>query len=200
MRAAKVERNTKETRITAEVALDGSGESAIATGIGFLDHMLDQLSRHSLIDLRLTAKGDLHIDYHHTTEDTGIVIGQALSEALGDRRGIMRYGEATIPMDETLTRVALDASNRPYLIWKVAFSRPKLGEMDTELFKEWFQAFAQHGGLTLHIENLYGENNHHIVESCFKGVARALRQAIAIDPRKADAVPSTKGVLGGTLG
>ena len=199
MRAAKVERNTKETRITAEVALDGSGESTVATGIGFLDHMLDQLSRHSLIDLRLTAKGDLHIDYHHTTEDTGIVIGQALSQALGDRRGIMRYGEATIPMDETLTRVALDASNRPYLIWKVAFSRPKLGEMDTELFKEWFQAFAQHGGLTLHIENLYGENNHHIVESCFKGVARALRQAIAIDPRKADAVPSTKGVLGGTL-
>jgi len=200
MRAAKVERNTKETRITAEVALDGSGLSAIATGIGFLDHMLDQLSRHSLIDLTLSAKGDLHIDYHHTTEDTGIVIGQALSQALGDRRGIMRYGEATIPMDETLTRVALDASNRPYLIWKVAFSRPKLGEMDTELFKEWFQAFAQHGGLTLHIENLYGENNHHIVESCFKGVARALRQAIAIDPRKADAVPSTKGVLGGSLG
>ena len=199
MRAAKVERNTKETRITAEVALDGSGESAVATGIGFLDHMLDQLSRHSLIDLKLTAKGDLHIDYHHTTEDTGIVIGQALSQALGDRRGIMRYGEATIPMDETLTRVALDASNRPYLIWKVAFSRPKLGEMDTELFKEWFQAFAQHGGLTLHIENLYSENNHHIVESCFKGVARALRQAIAIDPRKADAVPSTKGVLGGSL-
>ena len=199
MRAAKVERNTKETRITAEVALDGSGESAVATGIGFLDHMLDQLSRHSLIDLKLTAKGDLHIDYHHTTEDTGIVIGQALAQALGDRRGIMRYGEATIPMDETLTRVALDASNRPYLIWKVAFSRPKLGEMDTELFKEWFQAFAQHGGLTLHIENLYGENNHHIVDSCFKGVARALRQAIAIDPRKADAVPSTKGVLGGSL-
>jgi imidazoleglycerol-phosphate dehydratase len=199
MRAASVERNTKETRISAAVALDGSGESSVSTGIGFLDHMLDQLSRHSLIDLRLTAKGDLHIDYHHTTEDTGIVIGQALSQALGDRRGIMRYGEATIPMDETLTRVALDASNRPYLIWKVAFSRPKLGEMDTELFKEWFQAFAQHGGLTLHIENLYGENNHHIVESCFKGVARALRQAIAIDPRKADAVPSTKGVLGGSL-
>jgi imidazoleglycerol-phosphate dehydratase len=199
MRAASVERNTTETRISAQVALDGSGVSAISTGIGFLDHMLDQLSRHSLIDLRVAAKGDLHIDYHHTTEDTGIVIGQALSQALGDRRGIMRYGEATIPMDETLTRVALDASNRPYLVWKVAFSRPKLGEMDTELFKEWFQAFAQHGGLTLHIENLYGENNHHIVESCFKGVARALRQAIAIDPRKADAVPSTKGVLGGSL-
>jgi len=199
MRAASVERNTTETRISAQVALDGSGVSAISTGIGFLDHMLDQLSRHSLIDLRVAAKGDLHIDYHHTTEDTGIVIGQALSQALGDRRGIMRYGEAIIPMDETLTRVALDASNRPYLVWKVAFSRPKLGEMDTELFKEWFQAFAQHGGLTLHIENLYGENNHHIVESCFKGVARALRQAIAIDPRKADAVPSTKGVLGGSL-
>ena len=197
MRAAKVERNTKETRITAEVALDGSGESAVATGIGFLDHMLDQLSRHSLIDLKLTAKGDLHIDYHHTTEDTGIVIGQALAQALGDRRGIMRYGEATIPMDETLTRVALDASNRPYLIWKVAFSRPKLGEMDTELFKEWFQAFAQHGGLTLHIENLYGENNHHIVESCFKGLARALRQAVEIDPRRANEVPSTKGTLSG---
>jgi len=195
MRAAKVERNTKETRITAEVALDGSGESAVATGIGFLDHMLDQLSRHSLIDLKLTAEGDLHIDYHHTTEDTGIVIGQALSQALGDRRGIMRYGEATIPMDETLTRVALDASNRPYLIWKVAFSRPKLGEMDTELFKEWFQAFAQSAGVTLHVENLYGENNHHIVESCFKGLARSLRQAVAIDPRRVDQVPSTKGTL-----
>ena len=195
MRAASVERNTKETRITAEVALDGSGESTVATGIGFLDHMLDQLSRHSLIDLKLTAKGDLHIDYHHTTEDTGIVIGQALSQALGDRRGIMRYGEATIPMDETLTRVALDASNRPYLIWKVAFSRPKLGEMDTELFKEWFQAFAQLGGLTLHVWNHYGDNNHHIVESCFKGLARALRIAVEIDPRQAAAVPSTKGVL-----
>ena len=195
MRAAKVERNTKETRITAEVALDGSGESTVATGIGFLDHMLDQLSRHSLIDLRLTAKGDLHIDYHHTTEDTGIVIGQALSQALGDRRGIMRYGEATIPMDETLTRVALDASNRPYLIWKVAFSRPKLGEMDTELFKEWFQAFAQSAGLTLHVENLYGENNHHIVESCYKGLARALRQAIEVDPRQTGRIPSTKGTL-----
>ena len=199
MRAAKVERNTKETRITAEVALDGSGLSAIATGIGFLDHMLDQLSRHSLIDLTLTAKGDLHIDYHHTTEDTGIVIGQALSQALGDRRGIMRYGEATIPMDETLTRVALDASNRPYLVWKVGFSRPKLGEMDTELFKEWFQAFAQSAGVTLHVENLYGENNHHIVESCYKGLARSLRQAVAIDPRRADAVPSTKGTLGGSV-
>jgi imidazoleglycerol-phosphate dehydratase len=197
MRSASVERNTKETRISASVALDGGGEADIATGIGFLDHMLEQLARHSLIDIWLRAEGDLHIDFHHTTEDTGIVLGQALARALGDRRGIVRYGEATIPMDETLTRVALDASNRPYLIWKVAFSRPKLGTMDTELFKEWFQAFALNGGLTLHVENLYGENNHHIVESCFKGLARALRQAIAIDPRKADAVPSTKGVLGG---
>ena len=199
MRTATVERKTRETEIAVSLDLDGTGDSDIDTGIGFLDHMLESFSRHSMIDLKVRATGDLHVDYHHTTEDTGIVIGQALSQALGDRRGIVRYGEATIPMDETLTRVALDASNRPYLIWKVAFSRPKLGEMDTELFKEWFQAFAQHGGLTLHIENLYGENNHHIVESCFKGVARALRQAIAIDPRKADAVPSTKGVLGGSL-
>jgi len=145
------------------------------------------------------AKGDLHIDFHHTTEDTGIAIGEAVSKALGERKGINRYGDAMIPMDETLTRVALDASNRPYLIWKVGFSKPKLGEMDTELFKEWFQAFAQNAGLTLHVENLYGENNHHIVESCYKGLARALRQAVEIDPRKSDAVPSTKGVLGGTL-
>jgi imidazoleglycerol-phosphate dehydratase len=181
------------------VDLDGSGRSQIATGIGFLDHMLDQLSRHSLIDLKVEAKGDLHIDFHHTTEDTGICIGEAVAKALGDRTGIRRWGEATVPMDETLTRVALDASNRPYLIWKVNFSKPKLGEMDTELFKEWFQAFAQNAGLTLHIENLYGENNHHIVESCFKGLARALRQAIEIDPRKSDAIPSTKGVLGGSL-
>jgi imidazoleglycerol-phosphate dehydratase len=196
-RQASIDRSTKETKIKATVDLDGTGAYDIATGIGFLDHMLEQLARHSLIDIRLRAEGDLHIDFHHTTEDTGIVLGQALARALGDRRGIVRYGEATIPMDETLTRVALDASNRPYLIWKVAFSRPKLGTMDTELFKEWFQAFALNGGLTLHVENLYGENNHHIVESCFKGLARALRQAIAIDPRKADAVPSTKGVLGG---
>ena len=194
-RHAKVERKTKETAIAVAVDLDGSGKSEIATGIGFLDHMLDQLSRHSLIDLTVKAKGDLHIDFHHTTEDTGICIGEAVAKALGDRTGIRRWGEATVPMDETLTRVALDASNRPYLIWKVKFSKPKLGEMDTELFKEWFQAFAQHAGLTLHVENLYGENNHHIVESCFKGLARALRQAIEIDPRKADAVPSTKGVL-----
>ena len=198
-RRASVERKTKETEIAVSVDLDGTGKSEIATGIGFLDHMLEQLSRHSLIDLTVKAKGDLHIDYHHTTEDTGICIGEAVSKALGERRGINRYADAMIPMDETLTRVALDASNRPYLIWKVAFSKPKLGEMDTELFKEWFQAFAQNAGLTLHIENLYGENNHHIVESCYKGLARALRAAIEIDPRKADAVPSTKGVLGGTL-
>ena len=198
-RQGKVERKTKETAIAVSVDLDGSGRSEISTGIGFLDHMLDQLSRHSLIDLTVKAKGDLHIDFHHTTEDTGICIGEAVAKALGDRKGIRRWGEATVPMDETLTRVALDASNRPYLIWKVNFSKPKLGEMDTELFKEWFQAFAQNAGLTLHIENLYGENNHHIVESCFKGLARALRQAIEIDPRKSDAVPSTKGVLGGSL-
>ena len=195
MREASVERDTKETRISASVRLDGSGRYEIATGIGFLDHMLEQLSRHSLIDIALKAEGDLHIDYHHTTEDTGIVLGQAVSQALGERRGIVRYAEATIPMDETLTRVALDASNRPYLIWKVEFSRDKLGEMDCELFKEWFQAFAQHAGLTLHVETLYGSNNHHIAESCYKGLARALRRAIEIDPRAAEAVPSTKGSL-----
>ncbi len=199
MRKADVTRKTKETQVRASINLDGEGRSRIATGIGFLDHMLDQLARHSLIDIELEAKGDLHIDYHHTTEDSGIALGQALSQALGDRTGIQRYGDALIPMDETLTRVALDASNRPYLIWKVAFSKPKLGEMDTELFREWFHAFAQAAGLTLHVENIYGENNHHIVESCYKGLARALRQAIAIDPRKPNAVPSTKGVLGGTL-
>ena len=199
MRQASVERNTKETQISAEIALDGSGTYDVSTGIGFLDHMLEQLSRHSLMDLKVRAQGDLHIDFHHTTEDTGYAVGEALSKALGDRAGIVRYGSALIPMDETLTRVALDSSNRPYLVWKVDFSRPKLGEMDTELFKEWFKAFAQSAGLTLHVETLYGENNHHIVESCFKGLARALKEAIAIDPRKADAVPSTKGVLGGSL-
>lgn len=195
MRQASVERNTQETQISATINLDGSGVYDIETGIGFLDHMLEQLSRHSLIDITLRAKGDLHIDFHHTTEDTGIALGQAFSQALGDRKGIWRYGSALIPMDETLTRVALDASNRPYLIWKVDFSRDKLGDMDTELFKEWFQAFAQNAGLTLHVENLYGTNNHHIVESSYKALARALREAIAIDPRKADAVPSTKGSL-----
>jgi imidazoleglycerol-phosphate dehydratase len=198
-RQASVERITKETRIKGTVDLDGTGAYDISTGIGFLDHMLEQLSRHSLLDIALRAEGDLHIDFHHTTEDTGYVIGEAVSKALGDRRGISRFGHATIPMDETLSRVTLDASNRPYLVWKVAFTRPKLGEMDTELFKEWFQAFAQSAGVTLHVENLYGENNHHIVESCFKGLARALRQAVAIDPRRIDAVPSTKGTLGGSL-
>jgi len=198
-RHATVERKTRETSIAARLDLDGQGVSEIATGIGFLDHMLDQLSRHSLIDLAVKATGDLHIDFHHTTEDSGYVVGEAVAKALGDRRGIMRWGEALVPMDETLTRVALDLSNRPYLIWKVKFSRPKLGEMDTELFKEWFQAFAQSAGATVHVENLYGENNHHIVESCFKGLARALRQAVALDPRRRDAVPSTKGVLGGSL-
>jgi imidazoleglycerol-phosphate dehydratase len=195
MRQATIERKTRETEITAAVDLDGTGRYDVSTGIGFLDHMLEQLSRHSLIDLTLRAKGDLHIDHHHTTEDTGIVIGQAVAKALGERKGIQRYGSALIPMDETLTRVALDVSNRPYLIWKVAFTRQKLGEFDTELFKEWFQAFAQHAGVTLHIENLYGENSHHIVESCYKGLARSLRHAIEIDPRQAGAVPSTKGKL-----
>ena len=199
MRVATVERKTKETKIKGRVALDGAGMSEIATGIGFLDHMLDQLAKHSLIDISLQAKGDLHIDFHHTTEDTGYVIGAAVAKALGDRAGIQRYGSAVIPFDETLTRVSVDVSNRPYLVWRVNFSRPKLGEMDTELFKEWFQAFAQSAGVTLHIENLYGENNHHIVESCFKGLARALRQAIEIDPRRAGAVPSTKGTLSGSL-
>jgi imidazoleglycerol-phosphate dehydratase len=199
MRTAKIERNTKETRIAVEVNLDGTGVYDVSTGIGFLDHMLEQLSRHSLMDLTVRAEGDLHIDFHHTTEDTGIAIGEAVNKALGDRKGIERYGSAIIPMDETCTRVALDLSNRPYLIWKVDFTKPKLGDMDTELFKEWFQAFSQSAGCTLHIENLYGENNHHIVESCFKGIARSLKQAFAIDPRKADAVPSTKGVLGGSL-
>jgi len=199
VRVATVERNTRETQITGRVDLDGTGAGDISTGIGFLDHMLEQLAKHSLIDLELRAKGDLHIDFHHTTEDSGYVVGEAVSKALGNRAGIARYGHAVIPMDETLTRVSLDASNRPYLVWKVMFTRPKLGEMDTELFKEWFQAFAQSAGVTLHVENLYGENNHHIVESCFKGLARALRQAVEIDPRRAGLVPSTKGVLGGSL-
>jgi len=199
MRVAEVRRTTRETDITARIDLDGTGRYDIQTGIGFLDHMLEQLARHGLFDLTVRAKGDLHIDFHHTTEDSGYAVGEALSRALGDRKGINRYGSAVIPMDETCTRVALDASNRPYLVWRVAFTRPKLGEMDTELFKEWFQAFAQSAGLTLHVDNLYGENNHHIVESCYKGLARALRQAVALDPRALDQVPSTKGVLGGSL-
>ena len=195
MRSATIERATKETRISATVNLDGTGQYDVSTGIGFLDHMLEQLSRHSLIDITLKAEGDLHIDGHHTTEDSGIVLGEAFKQALGDMKGITRYAHAYIPMDETLSRVALDVSNRPYLIWKVEFARDKLGDMDTELFKEWFQAFAFNGGLTLHVENLYGANSHHIIESCFKGLARALRTAVEIDPRKADQVPSTKGSL-----
>jgi imidazoleglycerol-phosphate dehydratase len=196
MREASVQRTTKETGIEVRLNLDGTGAYDIETGIGFLDHMLEQLARHSLIDIYLRAKGDLHIDFHHTTEDTGIAIGEAVDKALGERRGIRRFASALIPMDETLTRVALDISARPYLVWRVDFSRPKLGEMDTELFKEWFQAFAQAAGITLHVENLYGENNHHIVESCYKGLAQALRTAVAIDPRISGDVPSTKGVLG----
>lgn len=199
MRAAKIERKTKETQITVELNLDGTGKYEVSTGIGFLDHMLEQLSRHSLMDLKVAAKGDLHIDYHHTTEDTGIAIGEAFSKALGDRKGITRYAHAYIPMDETLSRVAIDISGRPYFIWKVEFTKPKLGEMDTELFREWFQAFAFAAGATLHVENLYGVNNHHIVESCYKGLARSLRAASTIDPRKADEIPSTKGTLGGSL-
>jgi imidazoleglycerol-phosphate dehydratase len=199
MRQASVERNTKETQIKVSVDLDGQGIYHVSTGIGFLDHMLEQLSRHSLIDIALEAKGDLHIDNHHTTEDSGIALGEAVAKALGDRKGITRYGDAMIPMDETLVRVALDLSNRPYLIWRVDFPRDKLGTMDTELFKEWFQAFAQAAGATLHVEVLYGENSHHMIEACYKALARALRQAASIDPRKADAVPSTKGTLGGSL-
>lgn len=197
MRTAKVSRKTKETDIAVSVALDGTGAADIATGIGFLDHMLEQLARHSLIDIAVKAKGDLHIDQHHTTEDVGIALGRALREALGDRAGIARYGDVHLPMDETLTRCALDVSGRPYLVWKVAFSRDKVGDFDTELFREFFMALAQNGGITLHIENLYGENNHHIAETCFKAVARALRAAVAIDPRQGDRVPSTKGSLTG---
>ena len=196
-RTATIDRTTKETQIRATVDLDGVGACKIATGIGFLDHMLEQLGRHSLIDIELAAKGDLHIDFHHTAEDCGIVLGQAVAKALGDKLGITRYASLDLPMDETLTRVAVDISGRPYLIWKVTFTRPKIGEMDTELFREWFQAFAQNAGITLHVENLYGENNHHIAETCFKGLARALRSAVTIDPRQAGRVPSTKGTLNG---
>ena len=198
MRQGSVERKTNETNISAKVNLDGSGIFEISSGIGFLDHMLEQFSRHSLIDLKVKADGDLHIDFHHTTEDTGIVIGEAVNAALGDRAGITRYGSALVPLDEALTRVVVDCSNRPYLIWKVGFSRNKLGKMDTELFKEWFQAFSQAAGLTVHVENLYGENNHHIIESAYKGLARALRQAVSLDERSAGVIPSTKGVLSDT--
>ena len=196
-RIAEVSRKTRETEINVSVALDGTGRSTIGTGVGFFDHMLDQLSRHSLIDMTIHANGDLHIDDHHTVEDTGIAIGQALSRALGERRGIMRYASIDLAMDETLTRCALDVSGRPYLVWKVAFSRDKVGDFDTELFREFFMALAQNGGITLHVENLYGENNHHIAETCFKAVARVLRAALERDPRQPDAVPSTKGSLKG---
>jgi imidazoleglycerol-phosphate dehydratase len=196
-RTATIERKTKETEIRATVNLDGTGAFQVSTGIGFLDHMIEQLARHSLIDITLEAKGDLHIDFHHTAEDSGIVLGQAVAKALGDKAGITRYADALLPMDETLTRVAVDVSGRPYLVWNVTFSRPKIGEMDTELFREWFQAFAQNAGITLHIENLYGENNHHIAETCYKGLARALRAAVTLDPRQGQRVPSTKGSLSG---
>ncbi|CFX15532.1 Imidazoleglycerol-phosphate dehydratase [Candidatus Filomicrobium marinum] len=194
-RQATISRNTKETEITATINLDGSGAYDIVTGVGFLDHMIEQLARHSLIDITLRAKGDLHIDYHHTAEDSGIVLGQAFAEALGDKKGITRYADVHLPMDEALTRVAVDVSGRPFLVWKVNFTRDKLGEMDTELFREWFQAFAQNAGITCHVENLYGDNNHHIAETCYKGLARALRQAITLDPRQEGRVPSTKGTL-----
>lgn len=195
MRIAKVNRKTKETSIEAEINLDGTGIYKIDTGIGFLNHMLEQLSKHSLVDINLKAKGDLHIDLHHTTEDSGIVIGEAIAKALGEKKGIKRYAHAYIPMDETLSRVSLDISNRPYLIWNVKLKVEKLGEMDTELFKEWFQAFSQSAGITLHVENIYGDNSHHIIESCFKGLARALRLALEKDPRAGDSLPSTKGIL-----
>jgi imidazoleglycerol-phosphate dehydratase len=194
-RKGKVSRKTKETSINVEVNIDGKGQYKIDTGIGFLDHMLEQLSKHSLIDLKVKAKGDTHIDLHHTTEDTGIAIGEALKKALKNYQGIRRYAHAMIPMDETLTRVAIDVSNRPYLIWKVKLKVERLGEMDTELFKEWFQAFSQSAGVTLHMENIYGDNSHHIIESCFKALARSLRTALEIDPRNKKSIPSTKGSL-----
>ena len=195
MRTAKVTRATKETAITVELALDGMGGGAIATGIGFFDHMLESFAKHGAFDLKVEAKGDLHVDMHHTVEDVGICIGQAFNEALGEHKGIRRFGHAYIPMDETLSRASVDFANRPYLIWRVALARPKLGEMDTELFKEFFQAFAMHSGACVHIENLYGDNTHHIVESCYKALARATRTAVELDPRTQGAAPSTKGVL-----
>lgn len=194
-RIATIERKTKETAIKATINLDGSGLSKISTGIGFLDHMLDQVARHGLFDIELAAKGDLHIDFHHTTEDCGIALGQAFQKALGAKLGITRYASSYLAMDEALSRVAVDVSGRPFLVWKVAFNRDKIGDMDAELFREWFQAFAMNSGITLHVETLHGDNNHHIAESCFKGLARALRTAVAIDPREGERVPSTKGSL-----
>ena len=195
MRKYSVNRKTKETTIEVIVNLDGKGKSDIETGIGFLDHMLDQISKHSLIDISIKAKGDLHVDLHHTTEDSALALGEALNKALGERKGIKRFGQALSAMDETLSRVVVDCSNRPYLVWKVNFTISQLGEMETELFKEWCQAFSQSSGITLHVENLYGENNHHIIESCFKGLARALREAVSIDFKRTNEIPSTKGSL-----
>ncbi|MEM8811049.1 MAG: imidazoleglycerol-phosphate dehydratase HisB [Pseudomonadota bacterium] len=200
MRTASITRKTNETVVAVQIDLDGSGRYDNQTGIGFLDHMLDQLSRHALIDMTIRAEGDLHIDDHHTTEDVGIALGQAIKAALGDLKGVTRYADALVPMDETLTRAVLDLSGRPFLVFDVAFSRDKIGSFDTELVQEFFQAFAMNGGFTLHVATLYGTNNHHIAESCFKAVARVLRAATEIDPRKADAVPSTKGSLGETGG
>jgi len=197
MRAAKISRKTKETEIEVSVDLDGTGAAKISTGIGFFDHMLEQLARHSLIDTAISAKGDLHIDQHHTVEDVGIALGQAVRQALGDRAGIARYADALLPMDETLTRVAIDVSGRPFLVFRTEFPRQKIGEFDTELVREFFQAFAMNAGITLHVETLYGANAHHISETCFKGLARALRLAVALDPRQKGAIPSTKGTLGG---
>ena len=195
MRSATISRKTNETAIDVTINLDGTGTHSMATGIGFLDHMLDQLSRHSLIDMDVSCTGDLHIDFHHTAEDVGIALGQAIKEALGDKKGIRRYASADLPMDGTLTRAALDVSGRPFLVFRAEFSRDKVGEMDTELFREFFQAFAMNAGITLHIENFYTDNNHHLAESMFKAVARALREAVKLDPRAGDRVPSTKGTL-----
>lgn len=195
MRQANLTRKTNETDISVSVDLDGTGKSNIDTGVGFLDHMLDQVARHGMIDIEIKTKGDLHIDAHHTTEDVGIALGQAIREALGDKKGIRRYASCDLPMDEALSRVALDISGRPFLVWRVEFKRDKVGDFDTELFQEWFQAFAMNSGITLHVENVYGDNAHHIAESCFKALARALRDAVEIDPRNADRIPSTKGAL-----
>jgi len=197
VRSAEVTRNTNETRISVKISLDGTGRYDVATGVGFFDHMLEQLARHSLIDITVQAHGDLHIDQHHTVEDVGIALGQAITQALGERKGISRYASIDLPMDETLTFAAVDVSGRPYLVWNVEFSRPKVGDFDTELVREFFQALAQNAGITLHVKNIYGDNNHHIAETCFKAVARVLRQALSIDPRTADDIPSTKGTLSG---
>ena len=197
MRTASLQRDTNETKVSVSVNLDGTGAYDVVTGVGFLDHMLEQLSRHSLCDLTVRCDGDLHIDDHHTTEDVGIAIGTAMKQAMGDKRGIVRYGACVLPMDETLSRVVIDFSGRPFLVWRTAFPTAKIGTFDTELVREWFQGFASASGATLHVETFYGANSHHIAESCFKGLARAIRQAVETDPRRADAIPSTKGTLGG---